>query len=477
MKHKIPFELLSRYIDRRCSLSERERVEGHLNECESCRKTVVLLKNSNAAIRHADREKLSATFDQAFNQKLYNTLKSREKNRIGFIVTRVLQRTKEALILPAPMLARVAVTLLLLVSAYGVLTHLAVQPVQIMTVKGKAMIYSHAERKWVKGTKGLLLGKNDTLTVDRGSFVDIAHANKYRIRIKQNSEIKIVKLLPKYVRGKTIYDLKKGKTLVHLSKKFKGSRFVMATPEAKATALGTDFLVDVSAQPSTMTRFGVLNGRVRVVSTFRPEGEPGRQQVIVGGGEVTEVFKGEAPMAPRRLLEKEWQEMTEFYEIGEKVQVALLISNGKHRTRELLRPAPLYISDLEPKEAALDLKRAIELIDNAIKTKDRNKHLQGIGLLEAIMAGHPSLGYKPQIFLFIGAYYNYLGMPKKAIEAFRKVAREYPESTFASMALYATGIIYEEKLNNTKEAEHHYALVLRKYPRSPEAQMIRSKQN
>ncbi|MBL7157655.1 MAG: tetratricopeptide repeat protein [Candidatus Omnitrophica bacterium] len=477
MKHKIPFELLSRYIDQRCSLSERERVESHLSECESCRKTALLLKNSNLVIRHADREKLSTAFDRAFNQKLHNTLKSREENRIGFIVTRVLQRTREVFILPSPMLARVVVTLLLFVSAYGVLTHLVVQPVQIVTVKGKVMIYSHRGRKWVKGTKGLLLGKDDTLTADRGSFADIAHANKYRIRIKQNSEIKIAKLLPKYVPGKTVYNLKKGKTLVHLSKKFKGSRFVMATPEATATALGTDFLVDVSAQPSMMTRLGVLNGRVKVVSTFRPEGEPKQQQVILGGGEATEVFKGDVPMAPRQLLEKEWQEMTEFYEIGEKVQVALLISNGKYRTRELLRPAPLYISDLEPKEAALDLMKAIELIDNAIKTKDRNKHLQGIRTLEAIMAMHPSLGHKPQIFLFIGAYYNYLGMPEKAIETFRKVSRKYPESTFASMALYATGIIYEEKLNNTKEAEHYYALVLRKYPKSPEAQMIRSKQD
>lgn len=473
MKHKISLKLLSDYVDKRCSEEDFVKIESHLSKCDSCRKTLRILKNLNLTMTSMPVTATSPDFDYGFNRKLNRRIKLKQEKALKYRIDGILETIENVLILPAPVLAKATSLILLILFAYGILNYYLVELPAIAFIKGSVSIYSARQKKWITPTEGLRLSKGDILKVDEGSFMDINQMNKYTMRIKGDSRIKLTRLLPRYINGKTAYYAEKGKAFVSITKEFKGSKFVIRTPEAVATALGTEFLIDVSIRPAMMTRLGVLEGKVKIKSLFKPGETEKLRQVIVKGGEATEVYKDRVPISPRKLLDKEWLEMTEFYQIGKKRRVILLISNGKHRTRELLRPCPIYISEVEPRTFSKPLEETIKVIDDAIKTKDRTKHLKGIKELEQIIDKYPSPDYEPQLLLFIGTYYNYLNMPESALQTFQRVVDKYPKSTFASMALYAIGIIYDEKIKDKTEAESRYNLILDKYPRSPEAEAIR----
>lgn len=473
MKHKIPFNLLSRYIDGRCSEADRKKVETHLPECDVCRKNILLLKNSASAMRHLDAEKLSGDFDYRFKEGLKERIKSREEKEFRFIMKDIFEKTRVILVPPRGVLVKAVIFLVVAIFSYGILTYTFVESPSISAVSGDVSIYSKREKRWIPFSEGLELARGDIINVKEDSFLDIEQSDKYTVRIKENSQITVVKALPKYIPGTLIYRIGKGKAFIAINKTFKGSKFIVKTPEAVATALGTEFFVDVSALPERLTRFGVLEGKVKVRSLFSPEEYKELREVIVAGGEATEVYRGKIPTQPRGLLEKEWEEMVEFYQIGKKPQVALLISNGKYRTRELLRPCPIYISEIKPKRLEKYLEETIYILDEGIRTDNREKQLEGIGRLEKVLANYSSASYEPQLRLFIGSYYNYLMRYDDALQAFRMIAEKYPKSTFASMALYATGIVYDEGLNNKPKAREYYDIVVREYPESPEAEMIR----
>lgn len=450
MKNCIPFELLSQYADNRCSASDRSRVETHLAECPDCKKIIVILKNSGSAIRSLGRPEMSEAADREFKRKL-------------------LERVRHKLISFKPLVAAVSASILLFIVGYDVLNYYLVESPEVTSVKGDVSVYSENRKKWMSASPGLRLARGDIVNVGADSYADISQADKYRARFKDRSRVFVARLLPRFIKGTAVYDISRGKALVVITEKFRGSRFIVNTPEAAACAYGTEFLVDVV----DMTLLGVLEGKVRVESLYIPKAGMLPRQVMVEGGEATEVYKDAVPLTPRQLLDKEWAEMAEFYNMGGKTQVALLISNGKRRTRELLRPCPIFISGVRPEAASKALEGAIAIIDEAIKAKDKAKHIEGIRMLEDIMARYPDPSYEPQLLLFIGSYYNYLDMPDEAIASFKKVTEGYSSSTFASMGLYAAGIVCDERLHNKAMAQRYYDLVIKRYPASQESKLIR----
>lgn len=473
MKH-ISFKTLSEYADNRISQAECGKIELHLKECGKCEKMLLSIKNAYLAIGSLGKEELSKSFDLEFNRRLLDRIALKEKRSFSHIFNEFTKRLRDALVPPPmPVLARITALVLIGFSAYGILNYYLVQSPVLTFAKGNVSIYNQKEKRWLEGAKGYRLAKGDIVSVAGASFADIDSTGKYKIRVKDNSVMRIAKLAPIYVRGSAVYNVDKGRVLVWVEKGFKGSKFIIKTPEAIATAVGTMFAVDVPVQQNNMTKIGVLEGSLNVESIFRPKDAVGSRRVTVSGGEATEVYKEKVPMTPRELLDKEWAELVEFYQIGQKTQVALLISDGRNRTRQLLRPCAIYISDVEPRTVSESLEETIKIIDQAIKTKDTAKHLEGIKRLEDILSKYPNPNYEPQLLLFIGSYYNYLNMPQEAIRSFAEVYAKYPQSTFASIAIYAIGIIYEEKLSDKSEAGRYYDLVLEKYPGSPEAREIR----
>jgi cytochrome c-type biogenesis protein CcmH/NrfG len=294
------------------------------------------------------------------------------------------------------------------------------------------------------------------------------------MRIKENAEIRVANLTRRRLHGVASFYVKQGGVLVDIETSFRGSQFKILTPTAEAKALGTKFVVDVEDERSEKTWVGVLEGSVEVKSAYEPPRYAmAKRSVVVQAGEKTEVAPDAVPRTPQRLMEREWQRMQELYRIGRKPQVALLVSTGIYRVRELLRPCPLYISDEEPRTIPPLLEEALNAINEALQNKDREKHREAIATLEKIVEEYPDPRYNPQFLLFIAAYYNYLGMYQEAIDVLEEVLRGYPESSLASLAQCAIGVIYEEGMHDTQKATEAYQKVLRDYPHSPETWMAK----
>jgi len=473
MKHSMSINLLSRYANKICTDSEKIKVESHISQCAYCKKKLLLLNNSNLAIKQVEKMELSQNFDEEFNKKLTERLALREKRKVRYWIGNILDKVQTVIIPPMPTLAKSLAVIFCVVFVYNMLTNVLVESPYILLAHGNAMVYCARKGMLEPAVNRQRLFKGDVIYVKKDSYVDIKYPDKYIIRVKESSEVRVAKLLPRYIPGRTVYFVKKGKALISIREKFRGSRFIVETPDAIAAALGTEFLVDVSMDPTSMTRLGVFEGKVAVTSLYEPIDRSEIKRVLVNAGEATEIYEGQVPLTPRQLFDKEWQEMVEFYKIGKKVQVALIISNGRHRTRELLRPCLLYISEAGPRTISESLEETLEIIDDAIKTNNREKHLLGIARIERVLAKYSNAEYEPQLLLFIGSYYNYLTMYQEAIETFQEVVRKYPRSTYASIALYAIGILYDESLNNRDKAKEYYGLIIKDYPKSPEAEAIR----
>ncbi len=475
MKHEIGLRQLSEYMDGACSSSDKVRIESHLAVCASCRKALEEMRTCDTAVKEFGREHADTAFDAAFRVKLERELRMKEERWLDGVLGDIMRKASSVLMPPAPVFVGAVAALFLAVVTYGVLDNITEAP-EIGSAGTGVYISVAKTGRTEAAREGFRLAKGDTVDVAEGSFADIKQpGGKFTVRLKSGARMRLAKALPKYIRGTVSLDVEKGKALIIVNKNFMESRFLVHTPEAQATVTGTSFIVNVSIGPKPFTQLGVLEGSVNIMSIFRPKEAFAAQNVTVAGGEMTEVKKGEVPSTPRQLLDSEWAEMAEFYKIGKKARVALLVSDGKNRVKELLRPCPIYISDVEPRTLSESLEETIRIIDEAIKTKDTAKHLEGIRRLEDVLAKYPNSDYEPQLALFIGSYYNYLGRPEDAIRSFRKVLDKYAGSSFASMAAYATGVVFETKLNDKDSARYYYVLLIQKYGDMPEAKNAKAK--
>ena len=166
--------------------------------------------------------------------------------------------------------------------------------------------------------------------------------------------------------------------------------------------------------------------------------------------------------------------LTEIYQIGQQQKVVLLIGIGHDRVKELLKPAAIVIYGKKSKAIPAALKEAVNDINEALKQNDNNMHIQAIRKLESVARDYPDPKQDMQLLLFIVAYYEYLNQHKDAIKTFNQALAKYPDSSFASLALCATAVIYEKDLHNPASARAIYNKVAAKYPSSPEAEYANS---
>jgi len=374
-------------------------------------------------------------------------------------------------------MARALASAAAVVLVIGLFTY-AIQPESPTLVSGEGIVLARGimdkEPKAVE--KAYKFKAGDVITTENGSQIDIELAGKYAIRAKQNTSFKIAKLPARYKKDTVIFELTKGQMLIDIQKGFKGSRFVVDTKTAQAEALGTKFAVGVSSKHKDRTSVKVLEGKVEVKSRYKPkEFVIAKHTVVVGAGQKTEVAMGELPLRPQKLVEEDWRQLEELYQIGRKPQVILLVTNRPNRAKQLLRPCPIYISDEKPRVIPIVLEEAVLKIKDALESKDKAKHLESIKLLEKIVNEHPNPKYDVQFLLYIGTYYEFLNYHKEAIRAFERVVEKYPDSPLASMAVCAIGIIYEDKLEDQEAADRAFKQVLERYPHSLEAIWVKEK--
>jgi len=421
----------------------------------------------------------SVAFDLEFKRRFSEAVADRYKetlyNRLTAKAIAVIEALKYSLAGPRPVLVRALATFVFLVAS-GLYIY-STQPSipAISPAEGLVLVQGKDKAGWEKLSMARALKTGDVIMTGDGAQADIKLTNMYAIRIKQNAKLKIAALTPRYGKGSARFELIEGKALINVGEGFKGSKFIMDTRAGTATALGTKFAVDVS-KDELRSKVSVLEGKVKVNGSYRPKSLMlARSSVTVDAGQKTEVSVGGLPLTPQRLMEKEWSELEELYQLGKKPQVILLIKNTPDRVRQLLTPCPIYISDESPREIPQILDKAILKIADAVKTKDNAKHLEAIKLLERIVEESPNPKYDAQLLLYIGAYYEYLSYHEEAIKTFDKILIRYPDSTLASLAQVAVGVIYEEKLHDTVKADRAFRAVLKRYPYSLEALWVESR--
>ena len=390
------------------------------------------------------------------------------KDRIYYGTQESLGRIRNTLVEPIPVLARavISVGIVFLVCAYFFFPSAP----KIHDIKGTVKIFDSSRNMWVFARNNQRIDRRDIVKTFQDGRVDITLQGVYSMRLKRNSEVELKETTSRAIKRDIAFKTKKGRILAYyegMGAKKKG--FKIETDELIASALGTNFMVE--AMPKFHKSWvGVLDGVVRVTSLDIPRSaDPKYATVSVESGHKTEVIKGEIPLKPQRIMESEWLQLKELYSVGKKPQVALLISTGRTRVRELLSSPILYVSDTEPSVLPQRLTKLVDIFNQAVLEKSRTKHKEAIKKLERIVEDYPNKKYDVQFLLFIGSYHNYLGEYNKAVETFQKVISQYPDSKLASLAQCAIGIIYEENLKDQKEAIKAYQKVISFYPHSPEA--------
>jgi len=339
---------------------------------------------------------------------------------------------------------------------------------KVMNIAGTVKIYRANRNQWVFASKtGETLYKNDILKTFKDGQADLVVKNTYHIRLKKDTEIKLASPFSRVLPGNIGYKLDRGKVFAYYRKDERNKEFNITTHQADVSVIGTDFVV--SAMPALQkTWVGVLDGSVKVSGKMDMTVRKKETAVFVKPGQKTVVRQGSGPEYPTRLMENELLEMEELYRIGSKPQVALLISTGPTRVRELLSLTPLYISS--EREGILPelIERIAKDFSMAIKEGSEEKYRQNIGQFEQIVNQYPNKKYDVQFLLFIGAYYEYFDDHENALNTFRRVVTDYPESSLTGMAQCAIAIIYEEKLKDIEKAREAFQKILDDYPSSPE---------
>ncbi|MDD5439995.1 MAG: tetratricopeptide repeat protein [Candidatus Omnitrophica bacterium] len=369
---------------------------------------------------------------------------------------------------PAAMGALVSVMAIVLVSAY---LYLPQRP-SLDDIKGVVKVFNAGKNEWMFAKAGLKVGKDDIVKTFEDSSVTLSAGDMYAMCLKSDTELNVIELAARAKKKPIQYKASKGKVLIYFDKRAgkAGKKFRIETNEVAATVLGTDFMLQ-SVPEFQKTWLGVLDGVVKVTSLQAPQGVSGEEaSVIVRSQQKTEVSRGSVPLKPARLMEDEWMEMEELYAIGKKPQVALLISTERTRTRELLSIVPLFISDKKPSILPEKLKKVAVQFRKAVRDDTTAEHLKTIQELEDLIREYPNKNYNVQFLLFIGSYYYHIGRYEQAIAAFEEVLRDYPQSSLASIAQCAIGIIYEENLKDTAKARLAYQKILSIYPDTPEAE-------
>jgi len=458
---------LTEYLDARYSAGLSNEIKTHIDECHDCLERTAALKLTKKMLVSLEALEVSEGFNFEFNRRLNEVIAEREKPGVLERVTHeVLEGIKTVLLPPVPVLVKVAVSILLIATVLGTPYYFSKSPVNIMAVSGDTTVYSSRAQKWINASEGITLGKSDIVKTSSNSRIDIGVNGVFTVRLKENTELKTLSMLPRFRKGLASYEVAEGEVLVDIKEAFKGSKFKVYTPQAIANAIGTSFVMNISGGgEKDKTWLAVLDGAVEVESRYPMYVA---KKVVVKAGQKTEVLLGKAPVPPSLLLEQEWEKLKELYQIGRIPRVMLLISATESRVRELLRPCSIYIYDVEPRTISHRLENAVKTISQAITEKSIEKHLDAIHELELMIEENPDREYNPQLLLFIGTYYEYISQNEEAIETFEKLVDEYPDSQFASLAQCAIGVIYNEKLGKKVRAREIFESVISNYPNSLE---------
>jgi hypothetical protein len=459
-------KLLSLYLDGELSEFKVRRVQDHLAYCIKCQEELKALKKLKTVVENLSTISVSPDYELKFQKKLDEIREEQTVPQFKLEIERqvgIFENLRKRFIL-TPAFVRVAIGIIFIIGvSYFAFLGFDRNFPEIISIKGMVSVLPSNKANLMAAKVDMPIKEGEVIKTSSNSFIDIELNKAYKIRIKENSEVKVAKLNIHGKNAKTYLKLSKGRVLVNIESKFKGKEFKVDTPVGSAVAYGTEFLVDVNPEDGKMW-LGVLRGKVGVKSKSQKEISP----IFVRAKEKTIVFSNKLPTLPTPVNAEELKWLKEIDQIG-KLLVSLVLSNTPQRVKELLEHPRFYAYGKEPLKTQKLIKEATLLLKEAVKENDRNKHMKCIAKLEKVINDYPDSSYTPQLMLFVGAYYEWLSMHKQAINTFQKLLKEYNESSWASLAQCAIGIIREEKLKDYSGAILAYQKVLTNYPDSLES--------
>lgn len=461
MKCRFDKKLISFYLDNELDEEKAYKVELHLSKCKKCRDILSGFKKVDSMLENLEDVKVSSDYEIGFQKKLEKAI-SKKKIDITEQDKKDLWQEVKNIFSEAPNFVKVVVPAVFIIVISAVIFSLIPgQYPAVITAKGIVEQYNFQENDWQTLKPGQTINKGDLIRTAQNSIIDIELEGIYKMRIKPESQVKVNDIFTTKRSGIAKFKLEKGNLVAKIDKQLKKSKFQVETPYGIAEAKGTAFLVDISKLNQFM--LGVVEGKVLVRTP--------KEEFLVKEDEKAIVDSLGFSKGPVPLAEAKDEILEEVRRIGQ-IFVVLDISNSSNRTEELLKPARFYAFGKYPEEVGSLLDNAISLVLKASETGNREYHLSSVKELEQILQKYPSDRYNPNIMLFVGAYYDHLGLYNKAIEMFQSVIDKYPETEWASIAVLAQAIIYDKRLEDSIKANQKYQKILNLYSDSLEAKYI-----
>jgi len=295
----------------------------------------------------------------------------------------------------------------------------------------------------------------------------------YQLKIHPDTEILIEKLTPQVLPGKTFFQLVKGQVLINIGGEHDHSYpLEVHTSNAFAQAKGTQFQVTAPNLIVPATAIKVLGGKVRVGQIL--EGKIMEElSVLVKPGQKIEISAQTRLMVPRAMAEKTLADLREMFQFSKENQAILLISMSPSRVDDLLKPCAIYLRYSTKNRDIQNIEGIVKDIQKFSEINDAERLSRAVSELEVAITKQDKIDVLP-VYLFLGAYQYYLKKPVEALRLFDKVARNYRQSSFRSLALLASSKIRLEIPALRHEGIQGLNEILALYPQSYEAPVAKA---
>lgn len=343
----------------------------------------------------------------------------------------------------------------------GVFVFLKSDMPQVNILQGESVIQSASKTEKADLHRNLKTG--DRIKTGPDSWVVLEVENGYRIKVQPGTELTVKQLKPAFLNGKTQFKLDKGQVLVSIGDQIhRKYPLEIMTPNAFARAMGTQFLVSAPVNNTAASQISVLKGVVQVGNDANTVNIKQGEQTFVGKDKI---IRAETIVESKRL------QLEEAFQFSKRNRAILLLSMSPDRYKQLLKPCAIYIRFEVRNATAVKLEQITQRIMEAQQKKDVVEHLVAVREMEAVIRNQNQVEKVP-LLLFVGAYYNSLKEYSHAVRIFTDVSLQFPNSSFASLALMAKARILETSLGKTAESKQITAQILRAYPDSPEAKLL-----
>ncbi len=306
--------------------------------------------------------------------------------------------------------------------------------------------------------------------------VDLEIPNQILLRLKPGTTITWQQVNPPlrfFSRPQVVVNLMRGEMLARTKEGFWGSQFEIRTPNANATVKGTAFSMEVEPEQDA-TLLKVLAGNVFFSSYL------GKVGVNVESGQSSRILSDRLPPETETLSAEERSTLLETYQIGKEPSLALVIGAGPERIQEFLKPALLYVSEKSSSKLQPLIHKSVKILNErllageaAYRDWDLGIQAKHLKVLERVLENTDDAEVEVPLRLYVAAYESYLGYPRRASLHLRMVTEKFPKHPLAPLAIAAVGIIAQEELNDFLVALEAFRYLAEEYPNSAEAILAR----